>query len=63
MLALWNCVTVSPTPCGPTNTKDVPLYAYNCSFPVSHQKSPKASPAGVVALTSAPPVVLHFVPS
>ena len=62
-LALWNCVTVSPTPCGPTSTKDVPLYAYNCSLAVSHQKSPSDKPAGVVGLTSAPPVVRHFDPS
>ena len=60
---LWNCVTESPTPCGPTNTNVEPLYAYNCSLVVSHQKSPVDKPAGVVPATSAPPVVLHLVPS
>ena len=58
----WNGVTLSPAPCGSYWIKLVPLWTYNCSLLVS-QKSPSANPAGLVALISAPPVVLHLVPS
>ena len=57
------CVMPEPASCGPISTKSVPLYEYNCSLVVSHQKSPVAKPAGAVALISAPPVVRHLVPS
>ena len=48
---------------GPTRTKSVPVYVYNCLAAESHQKSPFASPEGAVALTSAPPAILNFEPS
>ena len=58
-----NCVTVDPTPCGPTKMKLEPSQAYNWLLAVSHQKSPVVKPVGAVALISAPPVVLNLEPS
>ena len=64
-LTVLLCICVMPGPASwdPTNTKSVPLYAYNCWVSCIPPKITSWINLRAVALISAPPVVRHLPPS